>query len=328
LLSAADVALFHAKASGRKQLGLFSPALLQAASERFRIEQGLRRAIDGGEFELFFQPEVAFATFTTNVLEALLRWRTSRGTYVAPGEFLAVAEQSGLILEIGDWVLTRAIQRTGAWSRAGRTDVRVAINVSARQLLQPGFVTRVKELLEAERLPASCIELELTENVLQTDSATVGVLRTLRSEGIAVALDDFGTGYSSLASLEQLPLTRVKLDRSLIAGIHTSSRSLSIAQSIIDLCRKLGLEITAEGVEYREQLSLLIPERTVHIQGFLVSRPVPEAEVPRLIEGLPARMRALLSEDPIRAAISNAPSGPEKSYRPTVSRTRSGKGRK
>ena len=304
LLSAADVALFHAKASGRSKLGLFSPALLEAASERFRIEQGLRQAIDREEFELHFQPEIALATFSTSVLEALLRWRTADGTYIAPGQFLAVAEQSGLILEIGDWVLRRAIQTTARWYYSGATQVRVAINVSARQLMEPGFVNRVTSLLEGERLPAACIELELTENVLQTDPATIDVLRALRAESIAVALDDFGTGYSSLASLERLPLTRVKLDRSLISAIHTSPRSLAIAQSIIGLCRGLGLEVTAEGIEEPEQLALLLAEKNVHAQGFLIARPARESDVPSVLQRLPAHMQSLLKEVPVRTAPS------------------------
>jgi len=294
LLRAADVALFHAKASGRSQLCIFSSELLDAASAKFRIEQGLRHAAERGEFELLFQPEVAIATQSTSTVEALLRWRRPDGTYAAPGQFLAVAEESGLILDISDWVLSCAIETAAGWYHGGGAEVRVAINVSARQLLDSRFVDRVRELLEAHELPARFIDIELTENVLQTSPGTIDVLKRLRAIDIAVALDDFGTGYSSLASLEQLPLTRVKLDRSLIARIHTSARSLAIAQAITGLCRSLGLEVTAEGVERPEQLALLLTEPRMHVQGFLISEPVRHAEVLDVIRHISNRMQSLI----------------------------------
>ena len=327
LLRAADAALFHAKALGRRRFTLFSPVLLEDLSARFRVEQGLRQAIDRDELELFFQPEVSLATLSTSVVEALLRWRMPDGTYASPASFLPVAEQSGLILEIGDWVVRHAIEITAGWYHGGRSDVRVAINVSAQQLLTPGFVVRVVSTLEANRLPSSCIELELTENVLQTDAATVEILHTLRKQGIAVALDDFGTGYSSLASLEQLPLTRVKLDRSLIAGIHTNPRSQAIAQSITELCGRLGLEVTAEGVEDLQQLSVLLPEKALTLQGYLISKPVPQDQVLPLLKTMRARMNSLLRH--VRCSGEATPAAVEQSdsSRRNVVRLRPGKPR-
>ena len=158
-----------------------------------------------------------------------------------------MAEESGLISEISDWVLRSAIEAAARWHHGAWPHVRVAINVSARQLLDTRFVDRVAALLREHRLPARCIEIELTENVLQTGAATIEALRRLRALGIGIALDDFGAGYSSLASLEQLPLTRVKLDRSLISSIDTSDRARAIARAIIGLCESLDLDITAEG---------------------------------------------------------------------------------
>jgi EAL domain-containing protein (putative c-di-GMP-specific phosphodiesterase class I) len=207
-----------------------------------------------------------------------------------------VAEQSGLILEIGDWVLRHAIKTTASWYHGGRKDVRVAINVSARELLTPGFVQRIRALLEIERLPSSSIELELTETGLQTDPSTIDVLRALRGQNIGVALDDFGTGYSSLASLEQLPLTRVKLDRSLIAGIHANPRSLAISESITRLCQRLGLEVTAEGVENLPQLASLSSEGTLHVQGFLIAKPAPADQVLSLMRTMNSRLSALIEQ--------------------------------
>jgi EAL domain-containing protein (putative c-di-GMP-specific phosphodiesterase class I) len=204
------------------------------------------------EFELVFQPEVDAVTLTTGLVEALLRWRLPDGRLASPAEFLTVAEESGLIMEISDWTLRSAIKAASQWHHGPWPQARVAINLSSRQLLDSRFVDRVMDLLREYRLPPQCIEIELTENVLQTGTATIEVLRCLRANGLAIALDDFGTGYSSLASLEQLPLTRVKLDRTLIASIHTSARSAAIARAIVGLCHSLGLAVTAEGIEWRE----------------------------------------------------------------------------
>jgi diguanylate cyclase (GGDEF)-like protein len=294
LLRAADAALFRAKASGRSQLSMFSPELLDAAAAKFATEQGLRRAVERGEFELFFQPEVDIATFETSLVESLLRWRLPTGAYAYPQDFLPVAEDCGLIREIGDWVLQTAIEHAAKWHRADWPEVRVAVNVSSLQLLDRRFVDTVQDLLTRHALPPECIEIELTENVLQTGQHTIEALRQLRAIGVGVALDDFGTGYSSLASLEQLPLTRVKLDRSLIAGIDTSARSQAIATAIIALCQSLRLEITAEGVENRAQLDWLIGHPSMCIQGFLLSRPVPADLLLPAISGMPTRMQALL----------------------------------
>ncbi len=304
LLRAADAALFSAKTSGRSRLSMFSRELLETASLKFRIEQGLRRAVDRGEFELLFQPEVSFETLGTKLVEALLRWRLPEGRHVSPSEFLAVAEESGLITNINDWVLRSAIQCCAQWHHGAWPDARVAVNVSARQLLDTHFVDRMKELLAEHRLPAHCMEIELTENVLQTGPATIETLRELRQLGISIALDDFGTGYSSLASLEQLPLTRVKLDRSLIASIDTSERSMAIARAIIGLCENLRLEVTAEGIERPEQLALLLAHPSMSLQGFLISHPLDSDSVPNAVAMMPEKLHSFLLMTPTE---ENAP---------------------
>jgi diguanylate cyclase (GGDEF)-like protein len=293
LLRAADAALFRAKALGRSQLALFTPELLVTASSKFAIEQRLRRAIQSDEFELFYQPLINAETLEVVLVEALIRWRMPDGGFRAPGEFLAVAEESGLIVEISDWVLRTAICTAARWHRGPWPNARVAINVSPRQFLDYRFVSRLEELLREFDLPARCLELELTESVLQTGLQTIKTLDQLRAIGVAVALDDFGTGYSSFASLQQLPLTRVKLDRSLIHGIDDSARSASIARATIALCRSLGLEVTAEGVERVEQFAMLLPHPAISLQGYLFSRPVSAANLLPLLEKLPAHCREL-----------------------------------
>jgi predicted signal transduction protein with EAL and GGDEF domain len=275
LLIAADTALFHTKSLGRGRASMFTPELLAGASTKFRIEQDLRRAIERNEFELFFQPEVGIEDLRTQLVEALIRWRLPDGRYVPPGEFLSVAEESGLIMEISDWVLRTAVRAAAEWHRGPWPQARVAINVSPRQLLDYGFVDRVRELLAEFEVPARCIEIELTESVLQTGPSTIEQLHRLRALGVAIALDDFGTGYSSLSSLERLPLTRVKLDRSLIESIDTNLRSRSIVRAIIDMCNGLGLQVTAEGLERAEQFERFIGCKDLSLQGYLLSRPVP-----------------------------------------------------
>jgi diguanylate cyclase (GGDEF)-like protein len=294
LLRAADAALFRAKALGRSQLANFTPELLATASAKFVIEQRLRRAIQNGEFELFYQPLIDLKTFDVLQVEALIRWRMPDGGFRSPQEFLAVAEESGLIVEISDWVLRTAIQTAAQWYRGAWPEARVAINVSPRQFLDYRFVSKVEGLLQEFELPARCVELELTESVLQTGAHTIKTLDQLRSLGVAVALDDFGTGYSSLASLQQLPLTRVKLDRSLIEGIEESGRAASIARATIALCRGLGLEVTAEGVERLEQFAMLLPNRAISLQGYLFSRAVARDDLLPLLKRMPAHCQELL----------------------------------
>jgi diguanylate cyclase (GGDEF)-like protein len=301
LLRAADSALFRAKELGRNQLAMFTPQLLESAATRFTTEQGLRRAIEGCEFELVYQPEIDLATLETGLVEALLRWRMPDGRLARPGEFLAVAEQSGLIAEISTWVLRTAITDASRWHHGGWPEARVAINISPRQLLDHRFIDQLLALLREFRLPAKCIELELTETVLQTGSATIAALRLLQSHGIGIALDDFGTGYSSLTSLEHLPLSRIKLDRSLIASIDTSARSAAIARAIIDLCGGLELQVTAEGIERPQQLAWLRGSRGMFLQGYLLSDAVPFADVLRVKASLVGKIQDLLLSLPAKS---------------------------
>jgi len=298
LLRAADAALFRAKALGRSQLSVFTPELVEAAAAKFTTEQGLRRAIERGEFELQFQPELNVETMETSLVEALIRWRMPDGSLTLPGRFLAIAEESGLIMEISDWVLRSAIETAAHWHHGEWPEARVAINVSSRQLLDNRFGDRICDLLREYKLPTHCIEIELTESVLQTGAATVDALRALRAQGVAIALDDFGTGYSSLASVEQLPLTRIKLDQSLIAGVDTSARSAAIARAIIGMCQGLGLEITAEGVERPEQFALLANYSGMYLQGYLLSPPVSREQVANARRDVRQRAQNLLLSTP------------------------------
>ena len=294
LLRAADAALFRAKELGRNRLCIYDPTLLVAASNRFRVEQALRRAIDAGEFVLHYQPVVCLGRLETVGVEALLRWRQSDSVILPAGEFISIAEQSGLMLDLNTWILNQAAKDVRSWRDAGWTNAKVAINVSAQQFISGDFLGDVERLLELHGLPPDAIELELTENMLQTGAITVETLRALKMMGIMTALDDFGTGYSSLTSLERLPLSRVKLDRSVLAEVDSNPRAASIANSIIALCRSLGLQVTIEGLERTSQLDLLSACGDVSVQGYLVARPAGASEILDIARRMGPRMRALL----------------------------------
>lgn len=293
LLRAADTSLYRAKELGRNRVSVYSPELLVAASHRFQTEQALRRAVETGDLALFYQPQVSLASSETNAMEALLRWKQMPDRFVPAAEFLGIAEQSGLIMELNRWVMREAADTVAKWRRNGWPNALVAINVSSQQFLAGDFVINVERLLRKYDIPASCLELELTEHALQTGAVTVETLRSLRMLGVAVALDDFGTGFSSLTSLEQLPISRVKLDRSLVADVDENPRAAAICHSIIGLCRSLGLQVTAEGVEHAAQLEFLLGCGDVDVQGYFIGRPAGGEQALGFIAGTKAHMGKL-----------------------------------
>ncbi len=294
LLRAADAALFRAKDLGRNRLCIHDPVMLVDASNRFRIEQALRKAIEGGDFVLHYQPQVSLGSHRTVTMEALLRWRRSDTLIVPAGDFIRVAEQSGLMLDLNDWVLETAASAVREWREQGWPEARVAINVSAQQFVAGDFLGSIERLLARHALPADAIELELTEIMLQTGAVTVETLHGLGRIGVATSLDDFGTGYSSLTSLERLPLTCVKLDRSVIAAVDHNPRAAAIARSIISLCRSLGLTVTAEGVERHEHLDFLSQCGDVLVQGYLIGRPMECSAVMDFVRDSEIRIATLL----------------------------------
>jgi diguanylate cyclase (GGDEF)-like protein len=296
LLRAADAALFKAKEFGRNRACVASAELVEQIGGQFKTEQALRRAVSFNELVLLYQPQLSLSSGTVNAVEALVRWKRG-GVYVSPMDFLPLAEQSGLIGEITDWVLKEAIFTLAQWRRGAWPQACVAVNISAQQFMDPGFVQKVQSLLVLHRVPPTSLELELTETVLQSGAATVTTLRELRELGVGIALDDFGAGYSSLASLEQLELSRVKIDRSLIVNVDQDPRSASIARSMINLCRSLNLAVTCEGIERPEQFHFLRGCESVDVQGFLLARPLPFDQVLDACHELPAHLIQLVAAD-------------------------------
>ena len=309
LLRAADVALFRAKELGRNRFALYKAELYDAAAQRFRLEQSLRKAVEAGDLLLMFQPQVSLHTFEVTGLEALLRWRKPDGRIATATEFIHIAEKTGLIHELTDWVLRSATSTVAAWRAQGWHRACVAINVSPPQFFESDFVGHVARSLEVMGLPASALELELTETVFQTGTATVDSLRRLRELGVSIALDDFGIGYSSLTSLEQLPITRVKLDRMLVEGVDTNPRSAAIVRSIVALCHGLGLEVVAEGVERPTQLEFLSQCGPVGVQGYLLGYPVEAQQAQEAAAAAAARAKVILqtaANSPQAEAVDNA----------------------
>ncbi len=293
LLRAADSALHDAKAKGRSGFQFYRAELLAGASHRFHTEQALRRALADGDFRLHYQPEVSLVSGRTTAVEALLRWQRSDGQITPASDFIAIAEQSGLLLELSDWLLRSGVEaartlRAGAWPAA-----RVAVNVSAQQFLAGRFVDMVEKALRAAHMDPGCLEIELTESALQTGRRATEALHDLRSLGVAVALDDFGTGYSTLKSIEELPLTRVKLDRSLVRNIEDNANAASFAHSCVQLCQSRGLSVTVEGIERTGQLDALANWGDIQVQGFLIARPAALDEIAGYISDTPARFAAV-----------------------------------
>nr|WP_315393929.1 EAL domain-containing protein [uncultured Duganella sp.] len=274
----ADIAMHEVKKTGRGELRFFDPAMSAYAREALVIDGALRGAIHAGELRLVYQPIIDAATGRMDKVEALLRWHSVTLGTVGPDRFIPVAEDSGLIIELGSWVLDEACRQLAAW-RATLPELAVSINVSARQLLDPAFIGLVERALAANNLAPRQLELELTERVLIGDGAQVRVaLARLGELGVSISLDDFGTGYSSLSYLTQFHINTLKIDRSFVTNMVDSPRSNALVATIIAMGRSLGLELVAEGVETAAQARALGAMGCHHLQGYHLSRPVdPEA---------------------------------------------------
>jgi diguanylate cyclase (GGDEF)-like protein/PAS domain S-box-containing protein len=289
LLRNADLALYRAKAEGRNVYRFFEPEMDARMQARRALELDLRKAVVNGEFELLYQPVVDIRTEQVRAFEALIRWRHPRRGTILPLEFIPLAEEIGLIVPVGEWVLRQACSEAAAWPGS----VNVAVNLSPAQFKSRNLVPTVVSALAASGLSAGRLELEITESVLlQESDATLAMLHQLRGLGVKISMDDFGTGYSSLSYLRKFPFDKIKIDRSFIADMSDRDESLAIVRAIIAMGLSLGIGTTAEGVETREQLERLRKEGCTEAQGFLFSKPTPAADVERLLVRLGPRLRA------------------------------------
>ncbi len=284
LLRNAELALHGAKQHGRNRVEFYSPATGVFDVDRLHIKTGLSRALEKGELEVVYQPKVGAESGEIRGIEALARWRSAELGQIAPARFIPIAEETGLILEIGEYVLRKACAQVTVWHDLGFPRLRVAVNVSGVQIHERDFVDKVAHVLDTTYLRASMLEIELTETVaMQRVHGTLNKLREISELGVRIAIDDFGTGYSSLAYLKTLPIDTLKIDQSFVGRIATSSQDAAVVRTVIALTKNLDLEAVAEGVETEEQAQLLRDQGCPVLQGFLYGRPMAAEALTRLL---------------------------------------------
>ena len=281
----ADAAMYRAKDRGRNNYQFYAPEMNAKALERLSLESSLRRALERDEFLIYYQPRVDINTGLVVGMEGLLRWNNAELGMVSPDQFIPLAEETGLIAPIGDWVLRSACSQTREWQREGLTSLKVSVNLSARQFRQKDLTDTVSQVLRDTGLDPDCLELELTEGVLMDDTkASSSTLSDLKALGLGISIDDFGTGYSSLSYLKLFSLDTLKIDQSFVRDITTDPDSAAIANSVIALARSLRLRVVAEGVETEEQLSFLDNQDCDEIQGYLFSPPLAANDFRKLVQ--------------------------------------------
>ena len=284
LMKNADTAMYYAKQHGRNNYRFFTTEMNTSATERLQLESQLRHALERQELFLAYQPQVDIASGATIGVEALVRWKHPDRGIIPPLKFIAIAEETGLIVPLGQWVLEEACRQAMAWSAEGLPPLRVAVNLSARQFRDRHLLQQVRDVLTRTGLPPERLELELTESaIMDNPEQGVEVLRNLRALGLHLAIDDFGTGYSSLSYLKRFPIQRLKIDRSFVMDLEHDANDVAIAQAVIALARTLGLGVTAEGIETAAQLEMLRSFGCSEGQGYLFSRPVSAEEMRRFL---------------------------------------------
>lgn len=294
LMKNADTAMYHAKAVGRNNFQFFSRQMNEQASRFFEMEHRLQQAIDSGQLLLHYQPLIDWSRRAVCGMEALVRWNDPEHGLISPAEFIPVAEESGLIIPLGEWVLSAALEQNRQWQQEGRALVPISVNLSPRQFRQKDLVESVRRILADTGQPASLLELEITESSLMHDVAeTSARLHELAAMGVRVAIDDFGTGYSSLAYLKRFPVHKLKVDQSFVRDLTIDPDDVAIVTTVIGLASSMGLDLLAEGVEHQEQLDVLLGLGCRKFQGYFFSRPLPATAVdaifspPRLQDSRP-----------------------------------------
>lgn len=290
LLRNADAAMYHAKARGRNTYQYFDEKMNSILQRRLTVETDLRKALSHGELVVYYQPQVDIHTGSIEGLEALIRWRHPERGLISPAEFIPVAEETGLIVPIGNYVLQTACNQVKTWHLEGYHPMRIAVNLSGRQFHQAGLINTVKQALADSGLDPHYLELEITESILMQDVEEIATtLRAIRNMGVLLSIDDFGTGYSSLSYLKRFPVTCVKIDGSFIRNIPQDLGDIGLVQAIIAMARSLELEVVAEGVEKQEQLFFLQNNYQGLAQGYLFAKPMPASEVKRYFLKEPSR---------------------------------------
>lgn len=284
LLKNADTAMYCVKESGRNNFQFFTPEMNTTAQERFRTESDLRRALTQNELVLYYQPQLEIATGKVVGVEALLRWQHPSRGMISPNQFIPLAEETGLIIPIGEWVIRAACEQNRRWQEAGLRELRMAVNLSRVQLNDHHLAETVSQILRETNLQPEFLEMEITESVMMQNLQNgISILQELDALGIHIAMDDFGTGYSSLCHLRSLPIGTIKIHQSLIRDLPAATDDLAIASAIISLAHNLRLQVVAEGVEREEQLAFLRHQACDKAQGFLFCKPMPAAELEKVL---------------------------------------------
>lgn len=286
LLTCAEVAMYRTKEQGGNNYQFYTPDMNARTHELLLLESCLRKAIEQDQLVLYYQPQLDLASGDLIGSEALLRWQHPEMGMISPGDFIPLAEKTGLIVIIGEWVLRSACAQNKAWQQAGWPPIRVAVNISARQFREPGFFEMVERVLDETGLDPEWVELEITESlIMENVGDAIMTLNKLKERGVHLAIDDFGTGYSSLSYLKRFPLTHLKIDQSFVRDVTTDENDAAITISIIVLARSMGLKVIAEGVETKEQLCFLRQNDCQQGQGYLFSRPIPADEFTNFFVG-------------------------------------------
>lgn len=284
LLMNADSAMYRAKSSGRNNHKFYSDTMRIRSLARLGIENELRDAMAAEQFSLHYQPKVDLKSWTVVGAEALIRWQHPERGWISPGEFIPVAEESGLIVPIGNWVLHEACQQVRRWQDTLLGDLRVSVNISSEQIYTDNLMQTVKSALHENGIGAESLELEITESLLMRDvDSTIETLNKFKELGLSISIDDFGTGYSSLSYLTRFPIDTLKIDQSFVRDLHIDSDDAAICAAILAMARKLNLNVVAEGVELEEQLKFLRSHGCNQIQGYLYSKPLPAGDLEQLI---------------------------------------------
>jgi diguanylate cyclase (GGDEF)-like protein/PAS domain S-box-containing protein len=299
LLQSADAAMYQAKELGRNTVQIFNADLRLRAASRARLEAELRHALERGELALHYQPQVDLRSGAVSSVEALLRWQHPELGNVPPGQFIAIAEANGLIIPIGEWVLQQACQQVRSWLDQGLPPVRIAVNVSAKQLARPGLIEVVSQCLKQARIDPACLELELTETVSMDDpQTTIPMLHRLKELGVCLSIDDFGTGYSNMQYLTRLPIDTLKLDGSFVRGITTEPGHRAIAEAVISMAHRLDLRVVAEMTETEGQVVLLHALGCDQAQGWFFAKAMPAAECGALLAKAKLALPATIGVQP------------------------------
>lgn len=284
LIKNADTAMYRVKEQGKNNFQFYTPEMNEAVTKKMKLEIGLRKALERDEFKIVYQPQINVETGGIIGVEALLRWHHPEWGTISPAEFIPIAEETGLILQIGEWVLHGACWQNKAWQNAGYAPLRMAVNISSRQFQQSDLVERVSRILRETELAPQYLELELTESIIQDSKYAVAKMQQLKEMGIHLSIDDFGTGYSSLSYLKTFPIHTLKIDQSFTRNIYADPKDASLVETIIAMAHNLNLKVIAEGVETEEQLQFLQQKQCNEAQGYYFSRPISAEDLAEILQ--------------------------------------------